>query len=300
MADSIIRGLAYDGNLRVSAVVATDITEELRKRHDTWPVATAALGRALSATLLLSWGLKGEGMVTMRIFGDGPLGGIIVTANAHGEAKGYVQEPHVDLPLNEHGKLDVGGAIGQGDLYISKDIGLGEPYTGSVPLVSGEIGEDVAEYLMQSEQTPSLVAVGVLVNPDCSVAASGGLIIQLMPGTDEEVLNEIAEGLKGVQAVSTLLNMGYDTRGLIEHYLPKTEVEILEETPVAFHCGCNRERISGALKSVGINELEEMIEKDGKAEVCCHFCNEKYEFTADDLKALIEEIKADKAAQAEE
>lgn len=295
MADSIIRGLAYDGQLRVSAVVATDITEELRKRHDTYPVATAALGRAVSATLLLSWGLKGEGMITMRIFGDGPLGGIIVTANAHGEAKGYVQEPHVDLPLNEMGKLDVGGAIGAGDLYISKDIGLGEPYTGSVPLVSGEIGEDVAEYLMQSEQTPSLVAVGVLVNPDYSVAASGGIIIQLMPGTEEDVLNEIAEGLKGVQAVSALLNIGYDARGLIEHYLPKTKVDILEETPVAFNCGCNRERISGALKSVGIAELEEMIAKDGKAEVCCHFCNEKYEFTAEDLQSLIDEIKKDQA-----
>lgn len=295
--DSIIRGLAYDGQLRVSAVVDTELCEELRKRHDTFPVATAALGRAVSATLLLSWGLKGEGMITLRIFGDGPLGGVIVTANAQGEAKGYVQEPHVDLPLNAQGKLDVGGAIGQGDLYISKDIGLGEPYTGSVPLVSGEIGEDVAEYLMQSEQTPSLVAVGVLVNPDYSVAASGGLILQLMPNAEEEVLQEIVEGLKGVQAVSTLLNMGYDARGLIEHYLPKTKVNILEENPVSFRCGCNRERISGALKSVGEKELSDMLAKDGEAEVCCHFCNEKYHFDAQDLEDLIAEIKAEKNAK---
>ena len=295
MKDSIIRGLAYDGQLRVSAVVTTELCEELRQRHDTFPVATAALGRAVSATLLLSWGLKGEGMITLRIFGDGPLGGIVVTANADGEAKGYVQEPHVDLPLNEYGKLDVGGAVGKGDLYISKDIGLGEPYTGSVPLVSGEIGEDVAEYLMQSEQTPSLVAVGVLVNPDYSVAASGGIIVQLMPNAEEEIVDKIAEGLKGVQAVSTLLNMGYDARGLIEHYLPNTEVNILEEKPVRFKCGCSRERISGALKSVGSEELEDMLKKEGKAEVCCHFCNERYEFTKEELLDLIAEIKADQA-----
>ena len=280
MKDSIIRALGYDGQLRVSAVVTTELCEELRKRHDTFPVATAALGRAVSATLLLSWGLKGEGMITLRILGDGPLGGIIVTANADGEAKGYVQEPHVDLPLNEFGKLDVGGAVGKGDLYISKDIGLGEPYTGSVPLVSGEIGEDVAEYLMQSEQTPSLVAVGVLVNPDYSVAASGGIILQLMPNADEEIVQEIAAGLKGVQAVSTLLN---------------TKVNILEEKPVMFKCSCSREKISGALKSVGIEELEDMINKDGKAEVSCHFCNEKYEFTKEELLDLIAEIKADQA-----
>ena len=169
--DHIVRAMTADGFIRVSAVVSTDTVNEAQKRHDTYPVATAALGRTMSSALLLSWGLKGEGNITLRIFGDGPLGGIIVTADAHGKVKGYVQEPHVDLPLNDKGKLDVGGAVGQGQLFITKDIGLKEAYTGSVPLVSGEIGDDVARYLVDSEQTPSLVSVGVLVSPDLSVAA---------------------------------------------------------------------------------------------------------------------------------
>jgi len=292
MNDGIVRALAYDGQVRVSAVVDTVLVEELRKRHDTYPVATAALGRAVSATLLLSWGLKGEGMITLRILGDGPLGGIVVTANADGEAKGYVQEPWVDIPLNEKGKLDVGGAVGEGYLYITKDIGLKEPYTGSIPLVSGEIGDDVAEYLMQSEQTPSLVAVGVLVNPDYSVAASGGVIIQTMPGADENVLDEVAAGLLTVQPVSALVAKGYTAAELIRHYLPFTEVSVLEESSVKFRCGCNRERILGLLKGVGQDELEDILAKEEEPEVVCHFCNEHYTFSHLEVQQLLEEVKA--------
>ena len=291
MADGIVRALAYDGQVRVSAVVDTVLVEELRKRHDTFPVATAALGRTVSAALLLSWGLKGEGMLTLRVLGDGPLGGIVVTADANGQAKGYVQEPQVEIPLNEKGKLDVGGAVGKGFLYVTKDIGLKEPYTGSVPLVSGEIGDDVAEYLMQSEQTPSLVAVGVLVDPDYSVAASGGVIIQTMPGAEDNVLDEVAAGLLTVQPVSALVKKGYGARELIRHYLPFTEVDILEESPVQFHCNCSRERVEGLLRGMGKEELEDILEKEEEPEVVCHFCNEHYKFARDEIAQMLKEAE---------
>ena len=216
MADRLMRALAYDGQVRVSAVICTDAVETARKRHDAFPTAIAALGRTMASTLLLSWGLKGEGSITLRIFGDGPLGGIIVTGDAHGNIKGYVQEPQTDLPLNARGKLDVGGAIGKGDLYITKDIGLKEPYTGSVPLVTGEIGDDVASYLMSSEQTPSVVSVGVLVNPDYSVAAAGGIIIQAMPGADDAVLDDLELKLQG----NTVMK-DFRARTISDHSLSK-------------------------------------------------------------------------------
>ena len=293
MADGLMRALAYDGQVRVSAVICTDAVETARKRHDAFPTAIAALGRTMASTLLLSWGLKGEGSITLRIFGDGPLGGIIVTGDAHGNIKGYVQEPQTDLPLNARGKLDVGGAIGKGDLYITKDIGLKEPYTGSVPLVTGEIGDDVASYLMSSEQTPSVVSVGVLVNPDYSVAAAGGIIIQAMPGADDAVLDDLEEKLKTARAVSGLINEGADIKGIIQNYLPGVEVQFLEEKEIQWHCNCSHERISGLLKSIGVEELEDMIEKDGETEVVCHFCNSHYHFDRDALEALLADMKQD-------
>lgn len=293
MADGLMRALAYDGQVRVSAVICTDAVETARKRHDAFPTAIAALGRTMASTLLLSWGLKGEGSITLRIFGDGPLGGIIVTGDADGNIKGYVQEPQIDLPLNARGKLDVGGAIGEGDLYISKDIGLKEPYTGSVPLVTGEIGDDVASYLMNSEQTPSVVSVGVLVNPDYSVAAAGGIIIQAMPGADDAVLDDLEERLKSARAVSGLINEGADIKGIIQNYLPGVEVQFLEEKEIQWHCNCSHERIGGLLKSVGIEEIEDMIEKDGETEVVCHFCSSRYHFDKAALEALLESMKQD-------
>lgn len=291
--DKLIRAMAYNGQVRVSAVVSTDLVEEARKRHDTAPVATAALGRTMSAALLLSWGLKGEGLVTVRILGDGPLGGIIVTATADGKVRGYVQEPQTDLPLNAKGKLDVGGAVGQGSLYITKDIGLKEAYTGSVPLVSGEIGDDIASYLMQSEQTPSLVAVGVLVAPDWSVAASGGIIIQAMPNADEQILVDIENNLPNVLPVSTLINQGATAEEIIRRYLPTEDIVYLEESAVAFQCTCSDERISGLLKSLGQEELEDILAKEGESEITCHFCGEKYHFDQQRLEALIAELQAE-------
>lgn len=295
MSDQIIRALAYDGQVRVSAVVCTEAVETARQRHDAFPTAIAALGRTMASTLLLSWGLKGEGTVTLRIFGDGPLGGIIVTGDAHGNVKGYVQEPQTDLPLNSRGKLDVGGAIGQGYLYITKDIGLKEPYTGSVPLVTGEIGDDVASYLMSSEQTPSIVSVGVLVNPDYTVAAAGGIIIQAMPDAEDAILDALEEQLKTARPVSSLIREGADVRGIIGNYLSGAAVQFLEEKPVQWSCNCNRERIGGLLKSIGVAELEDMLEKDGETEVVCHFCNTRYHFDEAELRALLQSMKEDLA-----
>ncbi len=295
MSDGIIRALAYDGQVRVSAVICTDAVETARSCHDAFPTAIAALGRTMASTLLLSWGLKGEGHITLRIFGDGPLGGIIVTGDAQGNVKGYVQEPQTHLPLNSRGKLDVGGAIGNGDLYISKDIGLKEPYTGSVPLVTGEIGDDVASYLMTSEQTPSVVSVGVLVNPDYTVAAAGGIILQAMPNCDEEVLDDLEAKLQGVRPVSTLIHEGADIEDIIQNYLPGVAVQFLERNPVQWRCNCSRERISGLLKSIGVNELEDMIERDGETEVTCHFCSTRYHFDKAELEELLASMKEDLA-----
>lgn len=288
--DGIVRAMTYDGYVRISAVVTTEAVGEAQRRHGTYPVATAALGRVMSSALLLSWGLKGEGNMTLRVLGDGPLGGIIVTANAFGDVKGYVQEPQVDVALNEQGKLDVGGAIGKGDLYVTKDIGLREAYTGSVALVSGEIGDDVAQYLLDSEQTPSLVAVGVLVNPDLSVAASGGIIIQAMPDAPEAILEELAQKLEGVQPVSTLVHNGDGPKELIGHYLSGLSINYLEEMPVQFNCQCGREKIGGLLKSLGQEELKDILAKEGQSEVICHFCNEVYLFERNELEGLLAEL----------
>lgn len=290
MADTLVRALAYDGLVRVSAVVDTDLVEEAKARHDTYPVVTAALGRTMSSALLLSWGLKGEGQITLRIMGDGPCGAIVVTAGADHTVRGYVQEPHVELPSNALGKLDVGKAVGQGYLHITKDIGLKEPYTGTISLVSGEIGDDVASYLMQSEQTPSLVAVGVLVNPDGNVAASGGVIIQAMPACPDEILADIEANLANVLPVSTLVNNGATAKELITQYLPQQDIQYLEEVSVSFQCKCNQEKIRGLLKTLGREEIADILAKEGQSEVVCHFCNERYQFNENDLTEILAEI----------
>lgn len=295
MADGIVRALAYAGQVRVSAVVCTKAVEMARRAHDASPTAIAALGRAMASALLLSWGLKGEGCITLRIFGDGPLGGVIVTADAAGNVKGYVQNPQADLPLNRNGKLDVGGAIGAGELYVSKDIGLREPYTGSVPLVTGEIGDDVASYLVSSEQTPSAVSVGVLVDTDCTVAAAGGIILQAMPDAEERVLEDLEQHLQAAQPVSTLILQGAEQRGLIEAYLPGVEVQFLEERPVRWHCDCSAERVRGLLKSAGVQEIAQILEQDGETEVICHFCGTHYRFDRGQLEALLQEMRLEVA-----
>lgn len=289
MWDSLVRATALDNSIRVSAVVTTKLTEEARKRHQTFPVATAALGRVMNSALLLTWGLKEkDDTITIRVFGDGPLGGIIADANTEGEVRGYVQNPQIDLPINTRGKLDVGGGVGKGTLYITKSMGLKEPYTGSIPLVSGEIGEDIASYLATSEQIPSLVSVGVLVNPDCSVEASGGIIIQVLPNTPEDVLVQIEKNAEKLKPISTLIQEGKGPRELIELYLENIDIKYLEEKPVNFRCKCSAERIKSVLVSLGSEEIQDIIKKEGKSEVICHFCNEVYTFSKAELEELME------------
>lgn len=287
MKNTLVRATALDNNIRISSVITTNVVEEARKRHDTYPVATAALGRVLTGTLLLTWGLKEEGSITVRVLGDGPLGGIVATANPYGEVRAYVQEPHVDLPLNKLGKLDVGGGVGKGMLHVSKDLGIKRPYTGSIPLVSGEIGEDLAQYLLISEQTPSLVSVGVLVDADNSVLAAGGLVIQALPGASPIILEKIEENLKNVKPISTLINEGCNAENLIEIYLNDIDYKVLEERFVNFRCKCSKERLGGILISLGKKEIKDIIEQDENAEIRCHFCNKYYNFDKEELKKLI-------------
>lgn len=290
MSDYLVRGVGEGGKFRVFAAVTTDLTEEARRRHDTWPVASAALGRSLTAGLLLGANLKGDDLLTLRVFGDGPLGAIVVTAGAKGEVKGYVQEPHVDLVSEVAGKLPVGKAVGRGIFYVTKDMGLKEPFTGSVELVSGEIGEDVAQYLLTSEQTPSAVALGVLVAPEGRVAASGGLIIQLFPDAEEGVLTCLEQSLNKLPPVSTLVNRGLTPEEIVTEATGGLKVQYLEKTPVSFKCTCSRDRIKGILVAMGEAEIKKIMEEQGEAEVRCHFCGDYYTFKASELEGILLEL----------
>jgi len=286
MEDYLVRGVGGEGQFRVFAAVTTGLVEEARRRHDTWPVASAALGRVLTAGLLLGANLKGDDILTLRILGDGPLGAIVVTANAEGEVRGYVQEPHVDLPLTPEGKLPVGSAVGKGFLYVTKDLGLKEPFTGSVELVSGEIGEDVAQYLLTSEQIPSAVSLGVLIGPDASVRAAGGLIIQLFPGASEETLSHLEKSLAEMPPISSLVNLEMTPEEIVSRAVNGLHVRYLEKYPVRFACKCSREKAGDVLAAMGKEEIEKLSQEQGQVEVRCHFCGEKYVFKAPDLKAI--------------
>ncbi|ARF68557.1 Hsp33 family molecular chaperone [Paenibacillus larvae subsp. pulvifaciens] len=285
MKDYLIRGTAMDGKVRAFAVKTTHLTEEMRQRHGTTPVATAALGRTAAASLMMGAMLKGEEKLTVQVKGGGPIGQIVVDANAKGEVRGYVSEPLVDLPLNAVDKLDVAGAVGtDGFLYIIKDLGLKEPYRGSIPIVSGELAEDFTYYFAKSEQSPSAVALGVLVDVDYTVRASGGWIIQLLPGLSDQTITEIEQQLAGVPPISTLLDQGKSLEDILADILPS--VQILEKSPVYFKCFCSRERVKNTLISLGRDELKSLIEEEG-AEIVCHFCNEKYQFNVEELKELL-------------
>jgi molecular chaperone Hsp33 len=286
MNDYLLRATAMQGKIRAFAVQTTAIVEELRSRHDTSPVATAALGRTISAGLMMGAMLKGEEKLTIQIKGDGPLGQIVVDANAQGDVRGYVDNPAIDLPLNQIGKLDVAGAVGRdGFIYVIKDLGLKEPYRGSTPIVSGELGEDITYYFAKSEQTPSCVALGVLVDIDQSVKASGGFIIQLLPGLTDDEIDYMETMLSQLRPITTLLDEG----ATLEHILSSivSDVVIMEQVPVQFRCRCSRERVEQTLISLGKSELEAILQEDGKAEVVCHFCNEPYIFEGEQLQELI-------------
>jgi molecular chaperone Hsp33 len=292
MNDYLVKALAYDGNIRAYAVRTTETIREAQQRHQTWRTASAALGRTMTAALMMGAMLKGEDKLTIKINGGGPLGPIVVDSNAKGEVRGYVTNPEVDFPSTEHGKLDVRRAVGtEGMLAVVKDIGLRDFFSGQVPLVSGELGEDFTYYFATSEQVPSSVGVGVLVNPDDTILAAGGFIFQLMPGTPESVITKLEERLKTIAPVSTLIEQGLTPEELLAELFGKDQVNVLEKMPVSFQCNCSKERFANAIIGLGAAEINAMIVEDGQAEAHCHFCNEKYLFSREELEELKQEAK---------
>jgi molecular chaperone Hsp33 len=292
MTDYLIKALAYDNQVRAYAAKTTETVSEAQRRHQTWPTASAALGRSMTAGVMLGSMLKGNAKLTIKVEGGGPIGVILVDSNSKGEVRGYVTNPQTHFDLNEKGKLDVARAVGtDGNLTIVKDLGLKEHFSGQVPIVSGELGEDFTYYLVTSEQVPSSVGVGVLVNPDNTILASGGFIIQLLPGTDDETITKIEERLSQIEPISKLIQRGLTPEEILEEVLGHGNVKILEKQPVSFKCQCSKERIENAIVSLGEEEIQAMIDEDGQAEAHCHFCNEVYLLTREDLEELKKEAK---------
>lgn len=289
MNDYLIRGTALDGRVRAFGVVTTKLTEELKTRHHASPTAIAALGRLAAAGLMMGAMLKNEEKLTIQIKGDGPIGQVVVDANAKGEVRGYVDAADVELPLNSQGKLDVSQAIGKdGFLYVIKDLGLKEPYRGSVPIISGEIAEDITYYFAKSEQTPSAVALGVLVNMDYTIKVAGGMMIQLLPGLSEEEITDIEQMLVQVTSLTTELESGRSIEEVLRQILPT--IQFFDKQEVKFRCKCSIDRVEQTLLSLGKSELESILAEDGCAQLTCHFCNQQYNFNRDNLIHLIEKI----------
>lgn len=289
MNDYLVKAVAFQNQVRAYAVNTTRTVAEAQRRHATWPTASDALGRSMTAGVILGAMLKGEEKLSVKINGGGPLGTILVDTNAKGEVRGYVSNPQIDFERNEAGKLDVGKAVGtNGVLTVSKDIGLLHPFVGQIPLTSGEIGDDYTSYLSKSEQTASAVGVAVLVDPDYTVKAAGGFIIQLMPGADEEVLSMIEDRMKVIAPISSLISEGSIPEQILEHVLGAENMTVLESVPVQFECQCSLDRISNAIISLGSEEIQDMIQTDGQAEANCHFCNETYHFDTKHLEELKE------------
>ncbi|PMC34098.1 Hsp33 family molecular chaperone HslO [Bacillus sp. UMB0899] len=290
MTDYLIKAIAFNNQVRAYAARTTETISEAQRRHQTWPTASAALGRSMTAGVMLGSMLKGNAKLTIKVEGGGPIGVIIVDSNSKGEVRGYVTNPQTHFDLNEKGKLDVARAVGtQGNLTIVKDLGLKDHFSGQVPIVSGELGEDFTYYLVTSEQVPSSVGVGVLVNPDNTILASGGFIIQLLPGTNDETITEIEKRLGEVEPISKLIQKGLTPEEILEEVLGRGNVKVLEKQPVAFKCQCSKERIENAIVSLGADEIQAMIDEDGQAEAQCHFCNELYLLTKEDLEELKKE-----------
>lgn len=296
MADQLIRATAADGGIRAVGVITTRLTEEARQRHQLSYVATAALGRSMASGFLLASSMKRpESRVNIRIKGNGPLGGLLVDAGLDGTVRGYVEYPDVELPPNAKGKLDVSGAVGnEGYLYVVRDVGYGYPYSSTVELVSGEIGEDVAHYLVSSEQTPSALVVGVFVGAE-GVTAAGGLLIQILPkaAQDDALVEKLASRVESLSGFTPLLQAGKSLGEIFTELLGDMGLEIFPETQMLrFHCGCSFDRVLGALKILGTEEIRDMIAKDNGAEATCHFCNTVYQADASHLENIITEIES--------
>lgn len=286
--DYIVRATAADHQLRAFAVTSKDIVEKARKIHNTSPVATAAIGRLLTAASMMGSMMKGEkDVLTLQIECGGPIGGITVTADSNADVKGYVNNPNVILPPNAQGKLDVSGALGPGFLNVIKDIGLREPYNGQTHLVSGEIAEDLTYYFATSEQVPSSVGLGVLMDKDNHVRQAGGFIIQVMPDTDDEVIDKLEARLGEVHSVTEMLDKGMTPEDILNYVLEEMDVEILETVPTQYKCDCSFERVSKVIASLGKKELQEMIDDGKPVEVNCQFCGSHYKFDTEQLKEFI-------------
>ena len=287
MKDYLIKATVYEGKIRAYAARTTDTVEEARRRQDTWATASEALGRTLTIAGMMGAMLKGDDSNTIKIEGGGPIGAIVVDANAKGHVRGYVTNPHVDFDLNEKGKLDVKRAVGtSGKLSVVKDLGLREFFTGEVPIVSGEISEDFTYYFATSEQIPSAVGAGVLVNPDHTILAAGGFIVQVMPGADEEVIEKLEAQIQAFPAISKLIEQGYTPERILERLFDGETITFLDKMPLEYRCSCSKERIANAITGLGNDEIDKMITEDGGATATCHFCNEEYQFTVEELEKL--------------
>ena len=288
--DYLVRAMLGDNQARLFALRTTDVVREAATNHQMTPVAAAALGRALTMGLVLGAMLKGEETISIQIKGDGPLMGIVVSANSRGEVKGYVGNPRVELPAREDGKLDVGAAVGKGNLYVIRDLGLKEAYQGTVPLQTGEIGEDFAYYFTNSEQVPSAVGLGVLVGTDGLPLASGGIIVQLLPDAinDEQFISALEDRLSKMAAVSSVFAQEQSVEQIVESIFSGIPIRFIDKQEVKFLCDCSGERFEEALVTLGAEELQELVDGGETIETICHFCSKRYQFTVDQLKSVLQ------------
>ena len=289
MRDEIVRAITADGLVKAAAITGRDLVERARNIHTLLPVATAALGRTLMAASLMGDAMKIDGSsLTLQIKGGGPLGTILAVSDEAGNVRGYVQNPHVELMEKAPGKLDVGRAVGEtGSLTVIKDLGMKEPYVGTIDLLSGEIADDIAAYFVESEQIPTACALGVLVGTDQSVTSAGGYLIQLLPGAGEDIITKIEAGVQRVGSVSHALEGGLDGAGLLRAVLSDFDLEILETHPVEYRCDCSRDRVTRALISMGREELSSLIQEQGQAELTCQFCDQIYRYSKEDLEEIL-------------
>ena len=292
MADRLVRATAANAQIRAFACTTRELVEQARQAHDTSPVMTAALGRLLTAGAMMGSMLKDEeALLTLRIRSDGPAAGLTVTADAKGDVKGYALKPQVILPANEQGKLDVGGALGAGMLTVIKDMGLKEPYSGQIELQTGEIAEDLTYYFAVSEQIPSSVGLGVLMEKDNTVRQAGGFIIQLMPFAEEAVIVKLEENLKKISSVTSMLDQGMTPEDILGQLLDGMDLHITDTLPLHFSCDCSRERVEKVLLSIGKDELQDMIREGKEIEVNCQFCGKAYTFQVEELEGLLQQLK---------
>ncbi len=293
MRDYIIRAVTDDGSVRAFGCISKNTVDTAREFHSLSPVASAALGRLLTAAVIMGSMLKGErDLITLQLTGGGPLGRVVAVSGSDFSVKGYVDNPNIDMELNSKGKLDVGRAVGtDGFLTVITDLGLKEPYIGKIPLVSGEVGDDIAKYYAVSEQVPSVVALGVLVDRDLSIKNAGGMIIQVMPEAKEEDISCLEENIKNITSVTSMLESGMNAEEIIKVALDGFDFHFTEKHEISYKCGCTRERVRKVLKSIGAKEIEDIINEDGKAELCCQFCPEKYEFDKEELENILNELK---------